>query len=349
MKILHVSAEHPDQYVGGRGIYLKNLIDQQLKFGHEVEIVSWPEFFNWSPTQPSESFFALNESVILESIPKLRDRKFDVIHGHDSDLGQAMLILKEILRIPLVFTIHLSATFTVQLLHLIYENLLVQKADALIACSEYYSDFLKEKHSIGTFNVIHNGVDGTAFGIAGKDLADNGRKRIFYCGRIAASKGLNLIAEQIESLLDYDIYIAGELRDTPLSKILYELQEKYPENVYLLGKLTHDQIGAVSKQCHAWIVPSIHAPFELVAIEAWACGVPLICSPVGAMKSYTVDGVDAIHMNGKIRPAVERAIEMSDHLIMNGKRRLPEFSWEECAKKTLRVYEDVTERMAVGN
>ncbi len=102
--------------------------------------------------------------------------------------------------------------------------------------------------------------------------------------------------------------------------------------------------GAIAK-----VYPSIHEGFGLAAIEALACGTPLITGRSGAVGEVVGDAgivLDALDV-GSISNAMARLIqdtELAEDLRRRGLQCAQKFSWRESARQTLEIYKEVVGR-----
>ena len=95
-------------------------------------------------------------------------------------------------------------------------------------------------------------------------------------------------------------------------------------------------------------MPSYSESFGLVAIEAQACGTPVVASAVGGLRTAVADGISGVLVDGHDPKAWAWVIVK---LLMDPARRAQlsvgarahasNFSWDNTASKTLAVYEQV--------
>lgn len=62
------------------------------------------------------------------------------------------------------------------------------------------------------------------------------------------------------------------------------------------------------RQCHACVLPSLSEGFGLAMVEAMGCGVPVVCSRVGAAPELIVDGVNGWLIDGFDAGAIGAAL-----------------------------------------
>lgn len=113
-----------------------------------------------------------------------------------------------------------------------------------------------------------------------------------FVGRISRRKGADRLLQIIESLIerDYDInfMILGE---GPLEDQFKQFPQ---DSVALIGEVNHAEISEYYRAADFLVHPSKIEGLPNVLLEAHACGLPSITSPVGEMKyfaDYTADGI----------------------------------------------------------
>lgn len=94
-----------------------------------------------------------------------------------------------------------------------------------------------------------------------------------------------------------------------------------------------------------FIFPSLYEGFGLPILEAMACGVPVIASMSGAIPEIAQNACYLINPydTGSIYRAIKHVLEDNDlrmEMIYKGLKRVKEFSWDKCAKDTLKVFKE---------
>jgi len=99
-----------------------------------------------------------------------------------------------------------------------------------------------------------------------------------------------------------------------------------------------DDLVALYRGALAVVVPSIEEGFGLPALEAMACGAPVITSHAAALVEVTADA--ALHASdfadAMLRVARDEALR--DELARRGIARASHFTWRACAEKTRDAY-----------
>lgn len=112
-----------------------------------------------------------------------------------------------------------------------------------------------------------------------------------FIGRLTIEKGVSFLLKTF-SALDFEIRIAGE---GPLTEEVVKYSKLYP-NIKFLGSLSKQDVFKELQSCSALIFPSIwFEGMPLVIIEAFACGIPVIASKLGAMESMIVPYYNGLH------------------------------------------------------
>jgi len=169
-----------------------------------------------------------------------------------------------------------------------------------------------------------------------------------FVGRLDARKGIMTLIKAWEHISSLPLLIAGEGEGR---KILEEyIAEKKIKNVNFSGNINHQQMFELIQNSKFLVVPSEAAEtFGLVVIEAFACGIPVLCSDAGGLKEIVEDGntgkiYSAGNKNDLIK-AIEYFINHPDKTGQMGRNARRVFEEKFCKssnyKTLIHIYESV--------
>lgn len=112
----------------------------------------------------------------------------------------------------------------------------------------------------------------------------------------------------------------------------------------LPGYVDDSELAALYRGAAAVVVPSRHEGFGLPALEAMACGAPLIVTDAGSLPSVVGDAAMVVRAGDASAIAQALRALLADpglqaRLRDAGPRRTASFTWELAAKQTLAAYE----------
>lgn len=116
-------------------------------------------------------------------------------------------------------------------------------------------------------------------------------------------------------------------------------------NVVFLPNASDSELFSLYKNAVATVVPSFQEGFSLTAVEAMACGSPVIASDIPVHREVCQDA--AMYCNPGVVNDIKQKINFACSLtsssrkefIEQGKKRVKQFSWEKMAKETLAIYQ----------
>lgn len=118
--------------------------------------------------------------------------------------------------------------------------------------------------------------------------------------------------------------------------------------IKFVGQIDDNLLPALYAGAAMLVFPSLYEGFGLPAIEAAACGTPVIAANVTSLPEVMGEG--AAYANPEDTTDIERAIELvlkdggyRQKLVMAGKQEAEKYLWENCAKQTLEFYHQVVE------
>jgi glycosyltransferase involved in cell wall biosynthesis len=108
----------------------------------------------------------------------------------------------------------------------------------------------------------------------------------------------------------------------------------------LRGHVAADELAKLYREASVLLFPSRYEGFGLPVLEAMASGTPVVAADDEAVREVAGDAVLYADRAG-MGAAVRRALDERSQLVTAGLERARHFSWEETARRTLEVYEEV--------
>jgi glycosyltransferase involved in cell wall biosynthesis len=308
--------------------------------------------------------YHLNSQLIERGKEILEEEMFDVLHAHDWLVGRAAIELKAHYDLPLVTTIHATEMGRGGALEDSYrkkihatERLLTKNSERVICCSNYMVHHVQDVLGVpaNRIHVIPNGVDPARFdGRSSENVQTSfgpgDERTILFVGRLVKEKGVSTLLEAIKDLSSQgsqvNLRIVG---DGPMREQLAReaLGLGLDGNVRFTGFVDSHTLVSLYRSSDVCVVPSLHEPFGLVALEAMAAGTPAVVSDVGGLSEIVEDGVTGIKVppgDGRLLAiALRRVLEdrsLAEQLRRNGNRHVRDcYGWAPIAETTLSVYE----------
>lgn len=169
---------------------------------------------------------------------------------------------------------------------------------------------------------------------------------LIYLGRAEPYKNNRRMIEAHQRLLrtnpELKLIICGAIDELRQADIDWVKQHGY-KNVDFLGWTKDEQAAWLYERALAYVGPSYMEGFGLPALEAMACGAPVVsanttCSPeVFGDAAHYFDPFSVDDMARAINDVLTNHT-LRERLIANGKKRIKKYSWRTMAQKTHDVY-----------
>lgn len=318
MKILVVSNMYPSPQYPSYGVFVANFCAQLEDLGVDYRL----SVMKKSPSKLGKALGYVK--FYLGSFLQCLFGRWDAVYVHyASHSSPGVLLARKIRKFRLFTNVHGSDVMP--------ENALQEKfqpftrkclalSEKIIVPSQYFAACVAEKYGV-PMEKLHvcpsGGVDGTVFYPRKTD--PNPVFTFGTVGRISHGKGWDTLLQACAAMPDtnYRLVIAG---DGPERQAMEEMISKLhlEDRVQCLGAVSHQQLPEIYSSLDAFVFPTRRTgeSLGLVAVEAMACGTPVIASDFAAPADYVRSG-----FNGEKFP-------VGDHLALRDAlvsfRALPE-------------------------
>jgi len=305
---------------------------------------------------------------------------YDLVHSHYWLSGQVGWVVKDRWGVPLVHTAHTLAKVKNAWLadgdkpeppaRVIGEEQVVHEADRLVANTPAEAADLVQLYGadLDRVSVVLPGVDLDRFTPAPAAHARRARQRfgfppdasvVAFVGRIQPLKAPDVLLRAAAELRRRDPEIGRKLvvaicggpsgsgleRPTALIDLAGELG--IADAVRFLPPLPRDDLAELYRAVDLVAVPSHNESFGLVALEAQACGTPVVAASVGGLATAVRDGVSGVLVGshhpadwarvlGGLLGAPARRRRLSAAAVAHAR----EFSWTHTASGLLAAYRE---------
>ncbi len=251
------------------------------------------------------------------------------------------------------------------------ERSFIQRADTITTPSHHLAKMLLQELALPTDKayVIPNAIDVNEFSPDPVKRKKDGGLLILHVGRLEDAKGVCDLARAFVQMVrdgrceGARLVYVGEDRPTPRStsqtdELIQFFQENgMLEQVQFTGEVEQQQLVQWYRRADICVVPSkMYESFSYTAMEAMACGKPVIASRIGGIPETVEDGKTGIIISpgniAQLKSALQILIENPEMRIEMGRagRQKVERNYSSLAvaKQNLDVYSETIERFKNG-
>jgi glycosyltransferase involved in cell wall biosynthesis len=197
--------------------------------------------------------------------------------------------------------------------------------------------------------VMYNGVDVDLF-TPRPDQARKPNQIMATASADTPTKGLHILLPAVADLIaagrDINVVLIGKPRQGGDTEQLTRRLGLEP-HIRWYHDLEQERIVDLYAESTLAVVPSLYEGFGLPAVEAMACGIPLVCSDGGALAEVVGDAARVVPA-GNISALTAALADLLDNVAareelgQRGRSRAQsEFSWQVCAQRLTAYYQSV--------
>jgi glycogen synthase len=308
---------------------------------------------------------AFNNRVQSAASRLIREQPYDVIHAHDWLVAYAAAGLKDTWGIPVVATIHATEYGRHQgwlpgpmnkLIHQV-EWWLTYEARRVIVCSSYMREQVEHIFELPPekLDVVPNGVAVRDFDADPEEVAAARRRYVgprtrlvVFAGRLEYEKGVQTLLAVLQRVRaaagPTKLYVAGTgTYQEALHRQVTALGLR--RHVRFTGYLEDHELKLLYAAADVAVTPSIYEPFGLVAVEAMACGTPVVAGDTGGLREIVAGGAglsfppedEAALTEALVRVLTDPALAAL--LVRRGTARIRRrYDWDAVGRQTVAVY-----------
>jgi len=233
----------------------------------------------------------------------------------------------------------------------------LRRAKKIITVSEFSKKEIMEIYGTDPekIGVVHHGYNNSLY----RKIEDKEKIRqvldrygvnspyIFYIGRLEKKKNILSLIEAFYLMrkenedIKHKLLLVGDA-SFGFDEIKFAMRED--DEIILPGWVDEEDVPYFYNGATVFAFPSLYEGFGIPLLQSMACGIPIVASDVASIPEV-VDGsallVDPLDVKS-MADALARAIKDDDlrgELITNGLEHVKGFSWERCARETLREIE----------
>lgn len=300
----------------------------------------------------------------------------DAIHANYWLSGIAGHMLKHELDIPLVSTFHTLARVKAETgdaepqRRIDAEHEVMRCCDAITASCPAEAQQLQRLYGVdpARIQLVPPGVLHAFFSPGDRrgaqralGLKADGRPVLLFVGRIQPLKGVDVAIATLAELAQRDAELvivggpSGPEGDTEAAKAHLLAEELgVDDRIHWVEPQPHYRLGSYYRAADVCVVPSRSESFGLVALEAAACGIPVVAAAVGGLRTlvehgrtgYLVESRDPAVFAARVDDVLcdpARAAAMGEAAVAHARG----FTWSTTAARLRRLYTDLTTRTLV--
>ncbi len=286
-------------------------------------------------------------------------RRCDLIHAHTTVAALVGVLVKKIIKKPLIMT--LRGLVVKNKFSLFLNKFILNNCEYVICVSSYLKNKAEAITQVPKYIVSPSSVDINQFNLSVKTIDLHGiynipkqDRIILFVGRLVEKKGLIYLLRALQLILKkhkVTIIIGGwGSEEEKLKKLIHRLG--FLDKVKFIGVILRQDLPPLYRSSDLFILPSIidskgeTETLGVVLIEAMACGLPIIGSKEGGIVDIITDFENGLYIQPKDEYDIAEKVDLllSDSKLrekfkINGPNTVKKkFSWDKSAENVEEIY-----------
>lgn len=325
---------------------------EQLPEGWQSRVLKWPPQKFWTQIRLSlEMLFHPPDILFVPAhvIPLIHPKKV-ITTCHDVGF----------LRLPKSYS-RLELKY-----HKFALNFAIKHASKIITVSEFTKKELIELTGIDPARlvVVHNGYDKARYKVIEDKSAverilnkyNLKKPYILYIGRLELKKNTPGLVQAF-GMLKKNLNLKSEILDLKLllvgqpgfgfEKVIHEIIiNNLHDEVIMPGWIDEEDLPFLINGADLFIFPSFYEGFGIPILEAMACGTPVVAADIEPLREVAEEAAYFVDpwKPENIAAGIARVLSdkfLREELKVRGLAQTQKFSWEKCARETLRVIQQL--------
>jgi glycosyltransferase involved in cell wall biosynthesis len=221
----------------------------------------------------------------------------------------------------------------------------LRKSDQCVFLNSKDRDFACGKLGVAPerATVVANGVADHFHDLPRPDAVE-GPLRLAFVGRWSPAKGAAALVDTVAALevrgIDFRLSLLGTM--TPPPEVLADFPERLRARISVTPQFENVHLPKLLVGGELFVFPSLSEGSSGALLEAMACGLAPVATPVGSARTVIPDGGGVVAEPGEVADAVAR-LGADRGSLLDMRRRAQEhmarYNWDSVAEQTVGVYE----------
>ncbi len=244
------------------------------------------------------------------------------------------------------------------------EACIARSADVVLASStEELADLARLGVARARARMVPCGVDAQLFSPEGPAAERNGRLRLLAAQPLTATRSLGIALRALAEIPEAELVIVGGPRQAKLGKdqdyreiLRLARRLKVHDRLVCTGRVTPEDLPALLRSADLLVSMAPYEPVGMTALQAMACGTPVVAAAAGAEQDAVVDKTTGLilppeppaQLAVRVRRLLANSLRLEAYGIAAADRARSRYSWERIGRETLAAYGSCSARAAAA-